>query len=609
MVFITRATHVIQLADDSTTQGFYRARRKPFQELYPEWPGKNVYVDLDIGLIEIDDKNQWTAQIYGIGTVGNLADLSINNISLSLIGRNVRAYGCASREIYGAIHGLFYRYKAVGGFEYMADFLIGTRQEPDHPISEPLPPFSTHPGDSGTLWLLETDDPRGLMPLAVQWGGHVFFDGDRSTRLQFALGTCLSVVCNVLDVDMIRDWNIGPAEYWGAVGHYTIAGKAIDLLKAGPLKDWLQANRDLITYPTDKVIAKTMKGLSKKSYVPLADVPDMVWKVGPYKRGGMKSPEHSNHFADMDQPLPAPPHETLLELCKRNPNKYVSVAEWEKYYEAVGDESQGLLPFRVWQIWDEMASTDKIAAFVCAAGIVSHYVGDSCQPLHISYRFNGNPDKTESVQVKDPKTGEMVDKDVPVGSGVHSAYEDAMVNYHIDDINLGLAANAKKQQPPKISSGHDAAKAVVVLMQQTFEAIEPLKIVNEFIKLQREGLKPREVADKLWDAFGDATIDVIRDGSQMLANIWQSAWDANPNGFGDAMALTQKAMIKLYTNPKFLPSHSIKTIGSVLIGQSSSPANGKAAQNKAKQPAAGPNHKKASKKKKRPARAAKKRKA
>src|SRR5262249_53809321 len=107
-------------------------RRKLFQELYPEWPGKNVYVDLDIGLIEIHDKRQWTAQVYGVGTVGNLADLSASNISLRLIGCPVRGYGCASREMYGAIHGLFYRYKAVGGFEYMADFLIGTRHEPDH---------------------------------------------------------------------------------------------------------------------------------------------------------------------------------------------------------------------------------------------------------------------------------------------------------------------------------------------------------------------------------------------------------------------------------------------------------------------------------------------
>ena len=64
-------------------------RRKLFSEVYPEWPGKNVYVDLDIGLVEVHDKTQWTAQIYGLGTMGPLADLSTDNISLRLIGRNV----------------------------------------------------------------------------------------------------------------------------------------------------------------------------------------------------------------------------------------------------------------------------------------------------------------------------------------------------------------------------------------------------------------------------------------------------------------------------------------------------------------------------------------
>ncbi len=42
-------------------------QRKPFQEIYPEWPGKDVFVDLDVGLIEVADKTKWTAQVYGIG--------------------------------------------------------------------------------------------------------------------------------------------------------------------------------------------------------------------------------------------------------------------------------------------------------------------------------------------------------------------------------------------------------------------------------------------------------------------------------------------------------------------------------------------------------------
>ena len=101
--------------------------RMTFHEIYNEWPGKNVYVDLDIGLIEVADKSRWTAQVYGIGEIGNIADSGPEGLSLKLIGSPVKAYGCASREMYGAIAALLYRYKSIGGFEYVTDFLIGSR--------------------------------------------------------------------------------------------------------------------------------------------------------------------------------------------------------------------------------------------------------------------------------------------------------------------------------------------------------------------------------------------------------------------------------------------------------------------------------------------------
>jgi hypothetical protein len=96
-----------------------------FKDLYPGWGGDNVYVDLDVGLIEVDDVNQWTTQVYGVGEIGPLADLDVSNISLRLIGCPVRAHGAASGDMRGEICALFYRFKSVGGFEYVADALIG----------------------------------------------------------------------------------------------------------------------------------------------------------------------------------------------------------------------------------------------------------------------------------------------------------------------------------------------------------------------------------------------------------------------------------------------------------------------------------------------------
>src|SRR5262249_3801357 len=155
-----------------------------------------------------------------------------------------------------------------------------------------------------------------------------------------------------------------------------------------------------------------------------------VWKMGPFARGGMNSPEHSNHFADMDK-LNTADHKTLLQQCDGHPDK-VDVATWQAYYDAVDDESRGLLPFRVWQFFDAMVAYLKagdVEGFVCAAGVLSHYVGDACQPLHISYMFNGDPDDKVPTPVKNH--GVTTTEMLPRAKGVHAAYEDDMVNYHI----------------------------------------------------------------------------------------------------------------------------------------------------------------------------------
>jgi hypothetical protein len=75
--------------------------RKPFQEIYPGWAGKSVYLTLDVGLIRIDDLTNWTAQVFGLGTLGEIADLGMDNLTLRLIDCPVRAYGCASGPLKG----------------------------------------------------------------------------------------------------------------------------------------------------------------------------------------------------------------------------------------------------------------------------------------------------------------------------------------------------------------------------------------------------------------------------------------------------------------------------------------------------------------------------
>src|SRR4029079_9497013 len=128
--------------------------------------GRNVFVHMDVGLVELTDRSQWRSSIEGIGPIGPLADLSVYNLSLKLIDTPVKAHGAATGDLAGKISGLFYRFKSVAGFEYVADFFIGQRDEK---------PLATRPGDSGTVWVV--DDAAAdvaNMPIGLQWGGTVF---------------------------------------------------------------------------------------------------------------------------------------------------------------------------------------------------------------------------------------------------------------------------------------------------------------------------------------------------------------------------------------------------------------------------------------------------
>jgi hypothetical protein len=127
--------------------------------------------------------------------------------------------------------------------------------------------------------------------------------------------------------------------------------------------------------------------------------------------------------------------------------------------------------------------------------------------------------------------------------------------------------------PQLVKGGHAAAVAVVDLMQQTFDTIPPREIISEFLKVEDE--KPAARADAMWSVLGERTIKVMADGCICLARLWDSAWkegdgDSNINSLS---AISEGALEKLYQNPKFLPSHTLDTIGPLLNGASTSRAN------------------------------------
>jgi hypothetical protein len=558
--------------------------RAPFSTIYPTWPGRDVYVNLDVGLIELDNLDQWTANIRNVGQMGKMVDLSVNNISLSLVGSHVRGTGAASGQMMGEIAALFYRYKTNGGFEYVADLFIGPRSN-GRSRKAAAQPFATHPGDSGTLWLLEPipkenngkrkddKDPVEYLPIAMQWGRNMLYSAGAARPQSYALATLLSRVCAELGVDPIRNWNLDQPDTWSAIGHFSVAARAQNgLSNRLPKLVKLMGNNALIISHDDATILEgDFVGMGEAAFVPMADVPDFYWKPGIAKQGFARPFEGPNHFADMDQPGPDG-EKTLLDLCEDE--SFIDPEKWDEFYSAVVDlmenkpieaKHRGLLPFRVWQIFDEMvefARNNKMPKFVCAAGVLTHYIGDACQPLHISYLHDGDPlRKVEYTFKKGEHEGETEER--PLGQGVHSAYEDTMISDHRKLVLDGLKATPKTKQSEMIGNGFEAAKRTIEMMGSTFNAIPPAALVEAFAKFKGS---PKERSEFLWKKFGKKTIEVMKDGSHLLAVIWESAWQL---GDGETHVTSTRALKKsdamnICNDPKFLPSVTIDRIGALL---------------------------------------------
>jgi len=581
--------------------------RMPFTEVYPEFAGKRTYVNLDAGLIELEDVEAWTSRIVNLPDVGPIADLNELNITVRLIEAPVVAIGAASGRLEGFIKALFYRYKSVGGYDYVADFLISPRLlEADskrRPPKKTRPaPVQTRPGDSGAVWHLvmpkdaaankpssrtarKADPFVGTpRPLAVQWGGQVFQGPRANESYAFALATNLTTVCRALDVELVEERNVGALPYWGQMGHYSIAAFALKALKNGKLKTLLTANIEAISFDPGELSPKSIKARLKEAkdkgeLIPLADVPDVLWKTYKTNKGGRDTtfanhrssgPEHPTHYADIDQK--GLDKKTLRQLSLADPAHNITVGAWQKFYDATGhklERERGLLPFRVWQFFDAMrafARKKKAAEFLCAAGILSHYVGDACQPLHGSILADGYKDQKTTVTHHRRKTGDEYTTSSNVGAGVHSTYETKMIDRKAPEIVKRLDAAVKKGDDAigKIKSGQDAALRIVELMDRTARRIPPKTLVDAYI--DAGGTPVVGVQDSLWNTFGTKTIAVMADGARALAAIWTAAWDGgNLDAVGNGPgAVDPRDLSDLYEDTKFVESLNLDAIGHVL---------------------------------------------
>jgi len=488
------------------------ARTVPLEQVYPGWAGSRTHLNIDAGLFRIDDLSLWTSQVYGVGRLAEPIDLNVDTLSLDIIGCPVKAFGAMSGALRGSIEGLLYRYRSIGGHDYLADLLIGPR------AGEAL--VDTHPGDSGTLWVFDEEvaapvvapedsakaerDKRArapeCRPLALQWGGHSFRSPDGPDS-RFVLATSLSNVCRLLDVDLVRDWNIEHSQYWGKVGHYKIAYSACFLTKSSKLRKLLEANAENIAVSDEDIENGDMPKAGKGTFVALADVPDLVWRSS-------RGLDKANHFADMDEEAPSGPFKgkSLMSMWNTAANRTPQV--WTQFYDNMDpppkDQHRGALPFRVGQMFNEMVEHLKAGAldkFVCVAGTMAHYVGDACQPLHVSHLHHG-ADESES--------------------SVHEVYETRMLDRFAAEFISALNTRLEGEKATgSIVTGAQAADLTVKLMKATLKKLPPERILEVF----RQSRGQSQTA-AMWTELGKDTVAVTAMGALALADLWESAWQA-----------------------------------------------------------------------------------
>lgn len=514
-----------------------------FAKAFPDWAVSSGVMNLDAGLILLDRIDDWSSQVYGLGKVGPLADLHSGSLTLDLIDSPVRAFGGTAGPLRGAIRALFYRYRSVGGTEYLTDFLLGPRLGDDG--------IPTRHGDSGTLWFFDAPmggdgvdsgngdggkkaNPVGTyQPFAMQWGGTSFSDDTGQDRAQFALASNLSTILRELSVEIVSDWNVGPSETWGKMGHYQVAASACDLVSSPKLFKLLQANRDNIGLSDAERENKTFP-TGGSDFIALADVPDLLWKQGG-ERGTREKP---SHFADADEEFGG---KTLLSMYVDDPTT-LDKATWIQFYKdlKVTKSKMGSLPFRVQQFYEEMVKfvqQRKVPEYVAAAGILAHYVGDAAQPLHASRLHHGH-NKEES--------------------GVHAQYETSMLNKFRREVVAGVNAQLNGFMIAETFTGSQAAaEATMDLIRFAAETMSPQRIIDAYLAARQTS----NTNDAMWKALGDDTIVLISESALYLAEIWESAW---LEGGGESIGLThmkeieQSKLRTLYRRESFVRSNYLE---------------------------------------------------
>jgi hypothetical protein len=322
----------------------------------------------------------------------------------------------------------------------------------------------------------------------------------------------------------------------------------------------MQANQSNIGFGDDRLEEGSAFRMGRGAFVPLADVPDYVW-IPAARNNPARRNEPRQHFADIDIPaIDGGP--SLLQACRKNPRK-LAPDVWRDYFAGFGaagcGPEEGCLPFRVWQLWNEMVDAlgqKDVKTFVAAAGVMAHYVGDASQPLHCSYLHHGRLPMLDRPNGKYPvahSSAEYAAFAKTREAKIHGIYEETMLEVApadaLADVNDALKG---KTVSSAIKNGWEAARATFGLMSTAHESLSPDTIIDA----DDPSLGPKERARRLWanPTVREATVASLAASTLVLARIWAGAWRV---GGGDQIAeaklraFSEDQIAAVYRSPQF----------------------------------------------------------
>ena len=293
---------------------------------------------------------------------------------------------------------------------------------------------------------------------------------------------------------------------WGHRGHQTVAEVGVNLSTVG--HDFWNANI--------------------KSMAIFTNSPDVTWKVGPNAQF-----EKPNHWFQPDS-YSADPREALIF-----PRLYKDASQ---KYGVQTLTTNGTAPWRVKQFYDAAVVAARKGDYVTAlqlAGVMSHYVGDMSQPLHVTKNYDGQ------------ETGDP---------GIHKFFETDNLEA-TDAVQLESDVTTRAQALLKDSTFRSHFNGNVV--DAIFEEIQRSytfkdQVLNNDKTLGRTGQGPA--------AQLDLAKDRLADGAATLAIILDQMWtDAGNPRNGSTLTVSVPAWIPPSFDATLPPKRLKQKIGAKAV--------------------------------------------